>query len=173
MLGHQARLEEVEAVEEAEDLRPGSWPDPLAGLLVDGYRPAERRLVGKEIGAYVRDRQVTAARDAVAQAGHDPGGVFVVGYEVQDREQQDRHWPAEVQVRLRQQVGRTAQVSVHHDAPVGGREQGLPVADHDRVVIHVQDASLGVDLQCDLVHRTLGGQPDADVEELVDTGLAG
>ncbi len=66
-----------------------------------------------------------------------------------------------------------AQVPLHHDAPVGGREQGLPVADHDRVVIHVQDASLGVDLQCDLVHRPLGGQPDADIEELVDAGFTG
>ena len=74
---------------------------------------------------------------------------------------------------MRQQVGRTAQVPLHHDAPVGGREQGLPVADHDRVVVHVQDASLGVDLDRDLVHRTLSGQPDADIEELVDAGFAG
>ena len=46
------------------------------------------------------------------------------------------------------------------------------MADHDRVVVQVQDASLRVDLERDLVHRTLGGQPDADIEELVDAGFA-
>ena len=47
------------------------------------------------------------------------------------------------------------------------------MADHNRVVIHVQDARFGVDLQRDLVHRPLGGQPNADIEELVNAGLAG
>ena len=41
------------------------------------------------------------------------------------------------------------------------------MGDHHRVIVHVDDARVGVDLARDLVHRTLRGQPDADVEELV------
>jgi hypothetical protein len=40
-----------------------------------------------------------------------------------------------------------------------------PILPHDdRVVVHVDNPRLGVDLPRDLVHGTLRGQPHADVE---------
>src|SRR5580704_15431376 len=38
VLGNQARLEQLETVEEAEDLVPAPWPDPLAGPLIHRHR---------------------------------------------------------------------------------------------------------------------------------------
>jgi hypothetical protein len=38
-------------------------------------------------------------------------------------------------------------------------------------IVHVDHPRVGVDLARDLVHGTLGGQPDAEVEELADTGF--
>jgi hypothetical protein len=38
VLGNQARLEQLETVEEAEDLVPAPWPDPLAGSLIHRHR---------------------------------------------------------------------------------------------------------------------------------------
>ncbi len=58
------------------------------------------------------DRQVAPGRDGVPQARHGPRRIFGVGQEGQDREQPDRHGPAEVQVRAdlrqREQVGDSA-----------------------------------------------------------------
>ena len=94
---------------------------------------------------------------------------------MQDREQPDRHRLAEVQVRadlrIREQLRGAAQVPLHHDAQVGDREQGLAVGDDDRVIVHVDNPRVGVDLADDFVHGTLRGQPHADVEELADTGF--
>jgi hypothetical protein len=45
------------------------------------------------------------------------------------------------------------------------------VGDDDRVVVHVDHPRVRVDLAHHLVHRTLRGQPHADVEELADTGF--
>ena len=45
------------------------------------------------------------------------------------------------------------------------------MGDDDRVIVHVDHPRPGVDLAHDLVHGTLCGQPDADVEELADAGF--
>src|SRR6516162_5848625 len=84
MLGDQARREQLETVEEAEDLIPAPWPDPLAGPLVHRHRPGQGRLVGEEVAADVRERQVASGRDGVTQARHHPGRVVGVGQEMQD-----------------------------------------------------------------------------------------
>jgi hypothetical protein len=44
------------------------------------------------------------------------------------------------------------------------------VGDDDRVVVDVDDVGAGADLVGDLVHGALGGEADADVEELGDAG---
>jgi hypothetical protein len=53
----------------------------------------------EKLGAYMGDRQVAPGRDGVPQACHGPRRVVRVGHGGQDREQPDRHWPTEVQVR--------------------------------------------------------------------------
>jgi hypothetical protein len=123
----------------------------------------------------MRDRQVAARSDRLAQRRHDGGGIVGVRQEVQDREQPDRDRPVEVEVRPdlrhREQVAGMPEVGLHHDATVLDREQGLPVGYDYRVVVGVDDSRIGVDLVRHLVHGTLCGQPDADIEELDDASF--
>jgi hypothetical protein len=96
---------------------------------------------------------------------------------VQHRDQQHRDRPPEVEVRAdlrhREQLRRAAQVGPDHDGDAGLGERGIAMRDHDRVVVHVGHPGGRVDLLGDLVHSVPGGQPDPEVEELVDAGLVG
>ncbi len=47
------------------------------------------------------------------------------------------------------------------------------MGDDDRVIVHVDNSHVGVDLARDLMHRTLRGQPHADLQELGDAGFGG
>jgi hypothetical protein len=67
-----------------------------------------------------------------------------------------------------EQCGGLAQVAPHGDAAIGLRQQGVRVRDHDRVVVDIGDPRFGAGLPGHLVDRALGGQADADVEELAD-----
>src|SRR6266567_5437984 len=51
VLGDQARLEQLETVEEAQDLIPAPRPDPLAGPLIHRHRLGQGRLIGEEVSA--------------------------------------------------------------------------------------------------------------------------
>ncbi len=63
VLGNQARLEQLETVEEAEDLIPAPRPDRLAGPLLHRLRLGHGCLVGEELGTQPRPGvSVTGAR---------------------------------------------------------------------------------------------------------------
>ena len=175
VLGHQAWLDQLEVPEEAEDAVPGAGQDRLARPLVDLHRTLGRRLVGKEFAANVADHQVAAGHKRVAHPRDDAVRVVVLGDEVQDREQDHRDRPAEVQVLaqdgIREQFARPPEVGRHDDRLVPLGEQRLTVPHDDRVVIDVADAHLRVNLMRDLVDRALRRQPHPDVEKLLDAGL--
>jgi glucarate dehydratase len=172
VFSHQARLEQFEIAEERENLVSAPRPDPLAGFLIDRHRFGQLLLVRKKLGADVRDRQVTARCDRVPQGRHDPDGIIAVRQEMQDREQADRHRLPEIQVLAhrwhREQLAGAAQVGLDHNAAVLDRQQGLPVRDHDRVVVGVDNSCVRIGLVGHLVHGALRRQSDADIEELAD-----
>ncbi|GAA3411209.1 hypothetical protein GCM10018952_18920 [Streptosporangium vulgare] len=114
---------------------------------------------------------MAAGRHRPAQGGDDALGVVRVGDEMHDRQQEDPDGPVEVDrrahVRVLQDLPGPADVPLD-DGHVLVLAEDRPAVDQDgRVVVDVDDPGVGGDL----VHVVLGGQPGADVEELVDPRL--
>jgi hypothetical protein len=100
---------------------------------------------------------------------------FVVGDEVEDPEEQERHRLAEIDqfsdLRLSQDRPGITQVG-EDDAGVGvPSEQGVRVHSHDRVVVYVDHPHVRGDLPGDLMHVAAGGDPGPDVDDLTHARL--
>jgi hypothetical protein len=98
VLGHDFWLDDLEAVEQARDRRRGARVDPLGGLVVDLERALRRVLVAHAARGDVAHDQVAARRDRVPDRGDDPGRIVLVGDEMQDRQEDHRNRPAEVEM---------------------------------------------------------------------------
>ena len=94
---------------------------------------------------------------------------------VQDREQQQADRPVEVDQPQDRRVGQDVEgiadvriddVGVHRVA-----EQRLAMRVDDRVVVHVDDVDVGVDLVRDLADVARSGEPGPDVDQLGDADL--
>src|SRR4029077_11119689 len=111
---HHARLEQVEAVEEAGyHLAGAAYVVALGQVLVHPPDHLGHRL-GRDVAGRVGDGQVAAGRDGAEQPGHDPPGLLEVGDVVQDGQEHDRDGLAEVQgaARLLEDLVRVPQVGV-------------------------------------------------------------
>ncbi len=155
---HQSRLDQVEAVEEPLDLAAAAQHQRRGRLPVDlGDLRASVRV---EVAGGMGDDQVAARRHGVSQPGDDPGRVLGVPDEMQDRDQQHRHRPGQVQQsphrRVAQDHLRLAQVG--QDGQGGGLvgQQRVGMRMDHRVVVDVDDPGVRRDLLRDLVDVALG-----------------
>jgi hypothetical protein len=175
-VGHAGR-QQVKAVEEALDLRPGAGHDRGRRALVD-RPPRPGGFLVDVLGGDVRQRQGAAGRHHVPEPGQQRTGIVGVRDEVQDGEQQHRDRLAEVDQLAHRGAGGDAG-RVPEIAPDGGNalgpvlENGLSVQDDDRVAVNVDDPRVRGGRLGDLVDVGGGGQARADVEELPDTPLRG
>lgn len=117
-----------------------------------------------------------AARHHVLPEGrHDPQGILLVHDEVEHPDHEHAHRLVEVDqpgdVRVGQDLGRTAQVGLDGgDAGgVGQQHLGVP-ADHG-VVVHVDHPAGGVHRADGLVDAGRGGDAGAEIDELPDAPL--
>jgi hypothetical protein len=138
----------------------------------DGEVGALDRLDG-----HVRDHDVAPGRQGVDEMRHTPLRVVRVGHDVQDSDQQQADWPAQVQSRRRvgeHRVG-TAEVAQREGGGAGGAtgEKGMGMGEHDGVVVDVHDARRGRELLGQLVGVGRVGDARADVEELTEADFAG
>jgi hypothetical protein len=123
------------------------------------------------------DDQEAARGQPVPVAGQDFAWVVLVRDEMQRAGAQHRDRPGQVQQRL--QVGvvqdrfRVTQVGVHHHHPVRLGQQRLAMGPDHRVAVHVGDPRGRGIRQRRLVHAELGRQSGAQVNELLDTCVAG
>ncbi len=155
---HQSRLDQVEAVEEPLDLAAAAQHQRRGRLPVDlGDLRANVRV---EVAGGMGDHQVAARRHRLPQPGHDPGRVLGLSDEMQNRDQQHRHRPGQVQqpphVRVVEDRLRLAQVGQNGQGGglVGQQRVGMRM-DH-RVVVDVDHPGVPRDLLRDLVDVALG-----------------
>jgi DNA invertase Pin-like site-specific DNA recombinase len=132
----QAGLDQIPAVEERGNLGAGPQGHRGGGVVVHGGR-----LLGRgrpEVPGSVRQGQVAARGKRVAEDGQDVRGVLPFGDEVQDRDEQQRHRPGEVDERADFGVGQdglgVAQFGQHDVGGAAARQQRVGVHVHDRVV---------------------------------------
>jgi len=134
------------------------------------------RGLAADIAGHVREHQVAIRRESVDDGGDDRERVVVVADEMQHSHQQHRQRLAEIDELTRtgmiQDCLRIPQVSLDYDGIPAGLE-GTGVGQDHRIVVDVHHPGTGVDVQGDLMHIALGGQPGADVHELGDPGLGG
>ncbi len=143
-----------------------------AGVVVDGRRTLAPVLV--DVARRVRQDEVGAHRQCVAQRGDDARRVLRVGDEVHDGHQHQRHRPVEVDDRAHLGVveDRTGVAQVgQDDGGVRVVRQYPRMGGDDGVVVDVRDTGLRGEGPGDLVHVGLGGQPRAHVEYLADAAL--
>lgn len=118
----------------------------------------------------MRQHQIAARRQHVQQAGDDLVRPLVVRDEVHERDERQRDRPVEVEGAsgVTHYVLRRAHIGLYVVRPALGaaEEQGLGVAQHDRVVVGVDDARRWVYRLHDLVQVRLGRDAGADVQEL-------
>jgi hypothetical protein len=130
-----------------------------------------------DVAGRVRQHQVACGRQGAHQLGHDAVRVVIVGDQVQDDQQHQRHRRAEVQgPRRGPHDGRgVPQVRLHVVARTlrGAAQQGPGVQQHDGVVVGVHDPRVRGGLLRHLMGVAGHRQPGADIEELPDAALAG
>jgi hypothetical protein len=123
------------------------------------------------------DDQEAARGQPVPVAGQYFAWAVLVRDEMQRAGAQERDRPGQVQQRphvgVVQDRFRLTQVGVHHHGSVRLGEQRLAMGPDHRVVVHVGDPRGRGMRQRRLVHAELGRQSRAEVEELLDTRLAG
>ena len=177
-LGHpdQARLDQVEPVEELAHLRIVARCGLLRHQLVQAAGHAGHVAVA-DVPSRMADHHVAARRQRAGQLADELIGLLVVLDQVQDRGQDDRGRAAEVKRpgRLGQDRERLAQIGLDKvgSALGGADQQRASMAQHDRVVVDVDDPGLGCDRLGHLVDVAAGRHAGADVEELTQAGLAG
>jgi cytochrome P450 len=169
----QAGVHEREALAEPGNLvtRPDGQVSRGAAVVDAFERGCQARPF---VTAGVADDQVAAGCERVAEFGDDAPRLFVVGDEVQHRDQQHGDGLGEVHQQLgfgvADDLGRLPQVTLD-DGGVGVVGQHEPaVGDDDIVVVDVDDARAGGRALGDLVDVVLRGDAGADVEELADAG---
>src|SRR5262249_52363696 len=122
------------------------------------------------------DGDAAAGRELPGDPGDQVDRLELVGYEVQHRDQEHDRGLGRVdepaQVRIGEDDLGVAQVGVDDGGAVVARQDGAPVGDGGRVPVHVDDAGVWVDLLGHIVDVALGGDAGAEVDELVDAGLA-
>jgi hypothetical protein len=149
------------------------------GLPGEAVVPPARfgHLLGLDVGRHLGQRQVAPGRDCRHQLPDDAARVVLVADQVHDRDQHDRDRAGEIQGprgpgqnrRRVPQVG----VDVVQRARRRAGEQGPGVAQHDRVVVHVDHAAVRRRRLRHLVGVVRGRDAGAEVEELPDPGLRG
>ena len=145
-----------------------------------GGRLVEDPLHVVDLGDFVRRgvgyRDVAAGRERGQQLGDDPGRVGLVGDEVQDGQEQQRDRLVEVDQLAQRGVGqdrvRLEHVPPDHRGAGDAVQHAAGVRQHDRVVVDVDDPGLRAGVQRDLVRVAHRGQSGADVDDLLDSGLA-
>jgi hypothetical protein len=162
-----------QAVEESGDLlRAAEMVWVVGGLVIVPYGLVER-LAGVDT---VVEGEVAAGRHGIQQPLDDRLRAVGVGDLAQDPEHHDRDRLGEVERlgRSRENLVRLTHVGVDVVAGALGSagEQGAGVHQHERVVVHVDDARFRSQPLGDLVCVVGGRQTGADVQELADPCLA-
>lgn len=116
----------------------------------------------------MRDDHERPWHEGVAENGDHRGGIVArTGQEVQDRDQQNRHRPIEVQMGTHRLVGedrgRVARVARNGDRRLVG-QQRAGMRQDDRIVVHVGHTGVRHLPAGDLMHGTRGRKTHTDVE---------
>jgi fatty-acyl-CoA synthase len=163
-----ARRHELQAVEEGHDLF-GRMDVQGRGRVRGAEGLGHLGLPGPD-----GDDHVAARRDRPGErARHLPRGGGVE--EMQHAGQQHANGLGQVdepgQLRIGEDGGRVAHVTGHDHHALGLPQQRGGVRDHHRIVVHVRHFGIRGGALGDVVGVQHGGQPGADVDELLDTHI--
>src|SRR6266516_1355660 len=121
----------------------------------------------------MRDSKKAARRKRGQELFNDGPWLFLVGDEVQDRDEKDRDRLCEidqaVQLRIAEDLGGLAQVVFYKCRVAGAVQQIERMSHNDWVMIYTDDATRGFKILGDLVNVSHGRQACADIEYLADS----